>query len=281
MTRLLSFVVAFVVVGLMVLAFGALRRDRATRSRAALEEPLSEALAEPSVRPAPVLVELFTSEGCSSCPPADALLSRLEKTQPVAGAEVIALAQHVDYWNQLGWRDPFSYPEASARQREYARAFAKDDIYTPQMIIDGRTEFPGGSQSLALETIATAARAPKAEVTLARLADNTNGLRLGVRVGKLNGVTAGDTADVFLAVTESDLSTNVERGENTGRKLHHVGVARRVNVIGSAAADKPFATETEVGFESDWRRQNLRAVVFVQERASKRVLGAATIKLAG
>ena len=149
------------------------------------------------------------------------------------------------------------------------------------MIIDGRAEFPGGNQSLALETIADAARRAKAEVTLTSLANNANGLRLGVRVGKLANVAAGDTADVLLAVTESELSTSVERGENTGRRLSHVGVARRVNVIGSATADAPFTTETEVAFESNWRRQNLRAVVFVQERASKRVLGAATIKLAG
>ncbi len=285
MKKLLAFAVAAVVLAVLYVAVGALRRGGANTSRAAKEEPVSAAPATPDGARAPVLVELFTSEGCSSCPPADALLSRLEKTQPVAGVEVIALAQHVDYWNYLGWRDPFSYPEAGARQAEYARAFGKDGVYTPQMIIDGRTEFPGGNQSLAFDTLARAARTPKAEVTITRLGDKASeiskGLRLNVRVGNLPALTEGDTADVLLAVTESDLSTSVGRGENAGRKLSHVGVARRLSVIGAAQAGEPFTTEAEVSVAPDWRRENLRAVVFVQERASKRVLGAATIKLNG
>jgi hypothetical protein len=284
MKKLLAFVVAFVVHALLFVAFGALWRDGATLSRAAKVEPLSEAQALPGAARAPVLVELFTSEGCSSCPPADALLSRLEKTQPVEGAEVIAVAQHVDYWNYLGWRDPFSYAEAGARQREYAGAFAKDGVYTPQMIVDGRTEFPGGKQSLAFETIAKAARTPKAEVVITRLASDAQApgvARLGVSVRNLPPVAEGDTADVLLAITESDLATSVARGENEGRRLSHVGVARRLGVVGSATAGTPFAAETEVNIEGGWRRENLRVVVFVQERAGKRVLGAATIKLNG
>lgn len=284
MKKLLAFVVAVVVHALLFVAFGALWRDSATLSRAAKEERLNETPAAAGAARAPVLVELFTSEGCSSCPPADALLSRLEKTQPVEGAEVIVLAQHVDYWNYLGWRDPFSYAEAGARQREYARAFGNDDVFTPQMIVDGRTEFPGGNQGLAFETIAGATRTPKAQIVITRLASGAGApgvQRLGVRVQNLPAVAEGDTADVLLAVTESDLSTSVGRGENAGRRLGHVGVARRLGVIGSASAGAPFAAETEVNIEGDWRRENLRAVVFVQERAGKRVLGAAAIKLAG
>src|SRR5437870_9783817 len=92
---------------------------------------------------APVVVELFTSEGCSSCPPADELLARLEREQPVANARVIALEEHVDYWNQLGWNDRFSNSLFRGRQNDYARFFRTENIYTPQMIVNGQAEFVG------------------------------------------------------------------------------------------------------------------------------------------
>src|SRR5579871_3134619 len=109
----------------------------------------------------PVVVELFTSEGCSSCPPADAVLARLKHDQPVEGAEVIALSEHVDYWNYIGWSDPFSSHDFSARQSGYARAFRLNEVYTPQAVIDGRAEILGSDQGRAEEEIARAARTPK------------------------------------------------------------------------------------------------------------------------
>lgn len=232
---------------------------------------------------APVIVELFTSEGCSSCPPADALLSRLDKTQPVEGALVIPLAMHVDYWNHLGWSDPFSSKEFSARQGEYASAYGKDGVYTPQMIVDGVKEFPGGNTGLALDEIAKAARTRKAEVKLTRGAkdEEGGGVRLGVRIEKLPKLAGGDAAYVLLALTESGLSTDVSRGENAGRRLGHVGVVRRLTTIGplDAASDGTFSAETLIRIEKNWRRENMHAVVFAQERGSRRILAAAALDL--
>jgi hypothetical protein len=236
----------------------------------------------------PVVVELFTSEGCSSCPPADDLLARLDAEQPVAGAEVIALSQHVDYWNDLGWADPFSAHEFSERQGEYVARFRGEGVYTPQMVVDGGAEFPGGNSSKALDAIASAAREPKAEVVLARADEQgdkspgTDALRLSVRVARLPKLPDGETADVLLAVTESGLSSDVARGENSGRRLTHAGVVRRLTKIGDlSAATQPFAAEPLVEIDKGWRRENLRAVVFLQEHTSGRVVGAAAIKLFG
>lgn len=236
----------------------------------------------------PVIVELFTSEGCSSCPPADDVLARMEKTQPIPGVEIIALGQHVDYWNYLGWSDPFSAPAFSERQGNYARAFARDGVYTPQMIVDGRAEFPGGNQSKAREAIASANRNPKAVVSLEFAAEKQgargeSATQLKVRIEKLPAVSAGNTVEVLLALTESNLSTSVTRGENGGRTLSHAPVVRQLSVIGTANAEAAVAYEGQqvLLLSRAWKRRNVRAVVFAQESATRRVLGAASIKLGG
>lgn len=230
---------------------------------------------------APVLVELFTSEGCSSCPPADALVARLEKTQPVAGAEVVVLKEHVDYWNHLGWRDPFSAAQFSARQNDYAQAFGSAQVYTPQMIVDGGEEFVGSDASRARRAIARAAQAPKAEVHLAWQQSSAAGgsLPLAVRIAQLPAPSPGDTQEVFLAVTEDHLHSDVLRGENVGSKFDHLAVVRELRRIGKA--DPQAATAFEAGpvvtLSGGWKRENLRVIVFVQERNSRRVLALAAI----
>ncbi len=233
----------------------------------------------------PVIVELFTSEGCSSCPPADEVLARLEKSQPVPGAEIIALSEHVDYWNYIGWADPFSSADFSARQNEYARAFSRDGVYTPQMVVDGRAEFIGSDFSKARSAITTAAQSPKAQITITpapnATAANSGAVSFSVRVTDIPSVSANDTVEVLLAVTENNLHSNVLRGENSGRKLNHTAVVRQLSVINNTSEQpaKTLTAESSVTIDRGWRRENLRAVVLVQERISRRVLGAAMIKL--
>lgn len=229
----------------------------------------------------PVLLELFTSEGCSSCPPADELLNRLDQSQPVSGVEVIAMSEHVDYWNRLGWADPFSSAQFSERQNDYANVFGPDEIYTPQMIVDGRAQFVGSNSSRASSAIATAARDPKAEMTviLAKRATSlADEVPIDIHVANLPSVSAGDTAELMLAITESGLRSNVSRGENSGRKLIHTAVVRKLAGLGSLSGS--FNSETTVRIEKQWNRSSLKVVVFVQERASRRVLGAASVSLA-
>jgi hypothetical protein len=270
------------VAALAVLAVAAVtlngQRSRETEALKKKEETVS---APASVRRA-VVVELFTSEGCSSCPPADALLAQLEKTQPVAGAEVIPLALHVDYWNHLGWSDPFSAHQFSERQGEYAAAFGSGQVYTPQMVVDGVKEFNGSNSSLAQEAIGNAAREPKGEVLLTRTPSPAEGfVRITAQIDKFPKPTDGEVVNVLLAVTESGLASDVARGENSGRRLSHVGVVRSLKSLGGlpAAPGTTFKAETEVPVEKGWRRENLRAVVFAQEPGTRRVLAAGSLKL--
>ena len=234
----------------------------------------------------PVIVELFTSEGCSSCPPADAVLEKLQQTQPVAGAEVIALSEHVDYWNYIGWSDPFSSAAFSARQEAYARAFGQQDrVYTPQMIVDGQAEFNGSAMNKALEAIAKAVRSPKADVRIVipetKTQKDNQEIRFNVSVKNVPPVDRGDVAEVILALTEDKLSSNVTRGENSGRKLAHTAVVREIRALGRVdPATKTFDSEKTMAIADGWKRDDLRVVVFVQERVQRRVLGAAVLNLA-
>jgi hypothetical protein len=233
--------------------------------------------------PAPVVVELFTSEGCSSCPPADALLVKLTEKQRVEKEQIIALEEHVDYWDQLGWRDPFSSAEWTGRQERYAAAFGNGSVYTPQMVVDGRTEFVGSREREARRVIEEMAGKAKTEVHATLNGTGEDRAQLSVHVGKLTGTTGDDLAEVLFAITETGLHSAVTRGENSGEDLHHAAVVRTLRRIGVANAKDPetaFAGEASVSFDRGWKRDNLRAVVFVQEKKSRKILGAAEIKVA-
>ena len=228
------------------------------------------AYAAPPGERQPVILELFSSEGCSSCPPADALLAALSRGQPVPGADVIALELHVDYWDDLGWSDPFSSAAYSARQRAYGAAFKQRGIYTPQLVVDGHAELLGSDAGRAKEAIAAAAQAPKARVTVA-----AKDGKLVISVADVPGPR--EPSSVWLAITEEGLHTDVPRGENAGARLAHGPIVRRLSRLG--AADPAFSGEAAAALDPAWKRENTRAVVFVQNDRTLQILGANTASL--
>jgi hypothetical protein len=215
-----------------------------------------------------VLVELFTSEGCSSCPPADALLARLEKEQPAPGAMIIVLSEHVDYWDQLGWRDPFSNAQFTRRQSTYATRLSASGNYTPQMVVDGRTEFVGSDSRRALNAIAEAAKRPKTVVRLTSLDRKPGEWTVRVEVDQVP-----ESAELFVALVEPHAVTQVARGENGGRELRHAGVVRTLQSAGAVPRGGVFAKD--VVLKASGAHQ--RAVVFVQGRNQGPILGAALL----
>lgn len=204
----------------------------------------------------PVVVELFTSEGCSSCPPADALLMQLDAQSP-PGAEVIALGEHVDYWDRLGWKDRFSSSDYTRRQERYASRFHLNSPYTPQMVINGRAEFVGNDSSRAASAIRDAAK-PRSAPALIALRPAGTAIEVSVNNAGRNHF------DVFLAITESDLSTQVGAGENNGRTLRHTAVVRQLRKIGKTSSGQ-FTGRSDVTVDPSWRRENLRVIVFLQD----------------
>ncbi len=230
----------------------------------------------------PVIVELFTSEGCSSCPPADSLLAELEARQPIGSAEIIALEEHVDYWDQQGWKDPFSSSTWTARQYEYAGSLHNGNPYSPEMVIDGREGFVGSRGGVAQQKIEKAAAIRKTKVEISEISPVQNkSVAFKVSVDKPLSVTPKDTPEVILAITESGLHSSVKAGENSGHELQHSSVLREMKVIGVAGKNgqDTFTAEPNVKLDSKWNVGNLRAVVFLQEKKSRHILGAAAIRL--
>jgi len=233
----------------------------------------------PNRGPTPVLVELFTSEGCSSCPSADDVLRRLAERQPVPGVEILVMSEHVDYWNSLGWSDPFSSAQFSERQNAYARARGRDDIYTPQMIVDGHEEFVGNDWDEAVGAVSRAGQKAKAWLDVTRISSDGTNLRLHVRMNPIPGRASGEVAEMYLAITENNLSTKVASGENKGRQLAHTGVVRKLNRIGHADTGKIFDAEPSIRLDRRWKLSDLRILVFAQERQSRRILAASIVSV--
>lgn len=233
----------------------------------------------PAVKPGPVLVELFTSEGCSSCPVADAFLADLEGAHAASGAEVIVVGEHVDYWNRLGWADPYSSPGFSQRQQEYARSLRQPTVYTPQMVIDGVYEGVGSDRNEVWKAITAAAARPKARMSIASAPprDSRQDASVQIKVDGLHPGTAGDPTILYLAITEDRLQSRVTRGENAGRTLTHAAVVRRLTRITTLDPGRDtFTTTVPVPLDHAWKRQALRVVAFLQGEGSGRILCAAS-----
>jgi len=226
--------------------------------------------AKPSV---PVLVELFTSEGCSSCPPADDLLARLD-TQPLPGIHAIVLSEHVTYWNQDGWHDPFSLDSITDRQRQYGSRFNLSDVFTPQAVIDGAAQVVGNDAGKLGQAITKAATAPKSDIAIAN-AQWTNGAMQFTVKGNAN-----PDASLFAALAEDSEQISVLHGENGGHTLHHVAVVRTLEQLGKASADakSPVSGKTlTLHLSKDVAKETtpLRLVVFLADRRSGHVLAVA------
>jgi len=226
----------------------------------------------------PVLVELFTSEGCSSCPPADALLERLDRSQPVNGAELIVLSEHVDYWNDIGWKDPYSSHEYSERQSAYAAQFGRGNIYTPQMVVDGQFELVGSDERQAAQAIENATKVRKTPVSISSSLSDEKTITLHIEAGPLRSSVTAESASVFLAIADNTDESQVSRGENAGRTLKHVAVLRNLIQIGAVDKTTGFSRDMKVDLNAKNRR-NLRIAVIVQEASAGRVWGAGLARL--
>lgn len=235
---------------------------------------LGVAPANPQAPRTPVLIELFTSEGCSSCPPADALLQELLERQPVEAAEIVALSLHVDYWDHQGWKDPFASRAFTERQRAYSRTLGRDEIYTPQLILDGRDEVRGADRESMMRAVRLAAVRPHLPLSAtARFAGDT--LRLTIDLPAAPG--GAEPIDVLVAVTEDDLTSVVRRGENSGRTLTHVAVVRSLERSGTLEPEA-FVAEGQIRLARAWARANLRPVIWLQGRTSRHVYAATRVR---
>ncbi len=225
----------------------------------------------------PVLIELFTSEGCSSCPPADAFLKKMDVSQPLPGAQLIVLSEHVDYWNHDGWKDPYSSSSLTDRQSAYSHALGKSEVYTPQMIVDGTVELRLADPHQIGRTLAQAAAGPTIPVRIDSVTVENNPPVVRARI-ETDAASEKQKADVYLAIALDHAESQVLRGENTGRHLTHVAVVEYLKKLGSLEAGKDFNQDFQTRLKPGIDPANIRIIVFVQESGPGKVLGAALRK---
>jgi hypothetical protein len=242
---------------------------------ASLAAPIAAGPAnETTIQRQPVLVELFTSEGCSSCPPADALLEKLDSEQPIAGAQIIVLSEHVDYWDHEGWMDPFDSAAFTARQVGYAQRFGLGDPYTPEMVVNGNAECNGSDALKAGAIIRQAIGGPKVGVRIRAAAPGDGAVTIEV-----DTLPEGTThkANVYLAYAAERGTSDILRGENKGRTLRYVSIARKIQRVGSIRGDETF--KKQISIRAADAPAESRLIAFVQEPDNGRVWGAAMLAI--
>jgi hypothetical protein len=226
--------------------------------------------------PTPVVVELFTSEGCSSCPPADLLLQKFDK-QPIPGAQLIVLSEHVDYWNHIGWTDPYSSAAYSQRQSTYGNRLQLESVYTPQMVVDGSDEFVGSDSHEATKAFEKAAGNMKIPVRISSATLEGNVVKAHLETGSLP--VQSRKADLVFVVALNHAESQVARGENSGRRLTHVAVVRTIIKAASLTDGQSFSQDVSAKIEHRADPSQLRVIAFLQESGQGRILGASVAQL--
>jgi len=224
----------------------------------------------------PVVVELFTSQGCSSCPPADRLLETLGAD---TAGRVVPLAFHVDFWDSLGWKDPFSRHAWTERQTDYARAFRSQNVYTPQAIVDGRVEMVGSDAGKLRAAIAAASARPAGRISL-ELQPSESRVLVRADVERPEALRSRKL-DLVLALYETGLVTAVGKGENGGRTLRNDYVVRELRRAGRlSSGDSRKEFRQEIAIEKGWERARLGVAAFLQDPSSLEICGAGARPLA-
>lgn len=233
-------------------------------------------------RKQPVLVELFTSEGCSSCPPADRLAIRLQ-SQKNGGRDVIILSEHVDYWNHLGWEDRFSSAQFTDRQRTYAQVLGQNSVYTPEAVVDGTYGVVGSEPRALGQAIDKCTNVPKVHVNLSSQIDKTDSLKRQVTISAdCPSDLSGKRAQLYLVISEDNLKSNVHSGENGGATLEHTGVVRRLEKVSTVITLEPNKNRSytaDVKLDPQWKRDDLRIGAFLQDPTTQTIWGVNQIRL--
>jgi hypothetical protein len=250
------------------------RRFRCASFALAAALPLLANGSRADVASAPVLIELFTAEGCSSCPPADHFLEQLDATQPIRGAHLIVLSEHVDYWDRQGWPDPYASKAFTERQVAYERSLKVSEPFTPQFIVDGTVDMRLSRREQISKQLLTAAAAAKIAVSIESLHVGGEGAPAISGVVVVEGMTGDRPCELFVGVALDHADTQVLRGENRGQHLTHVAVLRELARVGAvaprAASRQPFSLALPSGLE----HAPLRVIAFVQQPGPGAVLGA-------